>query len=100
MPAPPGPLAVVVRDAAGRTLWQGALAETCGPELAAIGPDPDALRRLAELTGGRIVESRQFVDFIGARSAAQRRPLWPFLLAGALALMLLDWVSVKLRRDL
>jgi hypothetical protein len=99
-PVPPGPLAVVVRDAAGRTLWQGALAETCGPELAAIGPDQAALQRLADLAGGRIVASPQLVDFIGARWASQRRPLWPFLLAGALALMLLDWVSVKLRRDL
>ena len=99
-PAPQGPLAVVVRDADGRTLWHGALAETCGPELAAIGPDQAALQRLADLTGGRIVASTQLIDFIDTRSASQRRPLWPFLLAGALALMLLDWVSVKLRRDL
>ena len=99
-PAPPGALAVVVRDAAGRTLWQGALSDTCGPELAAIGPDQAALQRLAELTGGRIVASTQLVDLIDAHLASRRRPLWPFLLAGALSLMLLDWVSVKLRKDL
>jgi hypothetical protein len=98
--APLGPLAIDIRDAAGRTVWRGALAATCGQELSAVGPDQGILDRLAGLTGGRIVPSSQLAGLIDGRTASQRRPLWPLLAAGALALMLLDWVSVKFRRHL
>ena len=66
---PDGPLALAVRDRSGATLWQGSIAETCGSELAALGADETALRRLAELTGGRVVAANQLLGLVETRAS-------------------------------
>jgi len=94
LPAPAGAAALVLR-ADGAAVWRTALPQLPAPELARLGADWANLRSLAELTGGRIVAR---VDLAGlARSLDRRRrmELWPWLLAAAAAVMLLEWSAAK-----
>ena len=94
----PDAAAVAVRDSSGRTVWQGATAATCSPELSAIGPNWENLRRLAELTGGKIIGPSELAGLVRTEAAGQSMPLWPWLAAAALTAMLLDWVTVRIVR--
>ncbi|OPX25044.1 MAG: hypothetical protein B1H04_00800 [Planctomycetales bacterium 4484_123] len=92
VPCPPDvPAAVAVRDAQGRRLWQGSAAALAGQEFRELGADYETLRRLAELTGGRIVPARKLPEVLRAARRRQQLPLWPWLLGLALALMLAEW---------
>ena len=89
-----GPITIAVSRAGGATVWRGALAEY-PREFAAIGPNWRELRRMVELTGGVLADPPD-----EAVSAARSRrggatPLWPWLLAVALAAMLSDWILTR-----
>ena len=95
---PGGPVAVEVSTADGRVLWQTVIPGAAPAEFAAVGADHASLRRLAELTGGRVVTSPQ-VAALGRRLVEVRQTaLWPVLLAAAAALMLIDWAVSRVRR--
>ncbi len=89
---PGRPAAVEVRDKSGRTVWTGTVARTAGAEYSAVGPDWKNLRRLAELTGGEIIDARQLPRAVRAMRRRDFVPLWPWLLAAAVAVMLADWL--------
>ncbi|HUU58849.1 MAG TPA: hypothetical protein VMZ50_04850, partial [Phycisphaerae bacterium] len=90
-----GPIALAVRDPAGRVVWRSAGASTCPPEFQGIGPDWENLRRLAELTGGRILAVADLPEAGRDLHARTYRPLWAYLLCAALGLMLLDWALTR-----
>ena len=93
-----GLVSVAVRDAGGRTVWRGSHGGTVPREFAALGADWQSLRRLAALTGGRMVAARDLPA--AGRKARSRRysPLWQFFLAAALAIMLLEWALTRVWR--
>jgi len=94
--APPSPAWLEVALPEGRAAWTTTLARTAPPELRAIGAHWDNLRRLAELTGGRIVHAAELAD-LGRRLARNRQTdLWPVLLAAAVAIMLAEWAAAKI----
>jgi Mg-chelatase subunit ChlD len=98
IPAAGGLVSLAVRDDQGRIVWREALNDPYAPEYAAIGANWENLRRLADLTGGRIIRRQDLPD-LGRRLAAQGlSPLWPWLLAGALLLMLADWCATRILR--
>lgn len=84
-----------VRDESGTLRWQKALAWQYPPELAAVGADSATLKRLAELTGGQIVDAQFVAPHARAVAMGSLTPLWPWLLGLALAMMLTDWVAVR-----
>jgi len=84
-----------VVDAGGRVVWRGGLQKTYRREFDAIGPNYANLRRLAALTGGRLVESRDLAEIALAGRQTGRWEVWPWLAAVALALMLLDWLASR-----
>lgn len=92
--AAPGPLTVAVSRAESRTIWRGALGGY-PREFAAIGPNWRELRRLAQLTGGVLTDSSSEAVSAARSGAAGRTPLWPWLLAVALAAMLGDWILAR-----
>ncbi|MCY2931266.1 MAG: hypothetical protein NTV86_17625, partial [Planctomycetota bacterium] len=84
-----------------RVVWQASPAHLPSPEFAALGADFEALGRLATLTGGRILQPSQAADLpaqLGQAWAPGRSALWPYLLAAAVALMLLDWIATRIVR--
>jgi len=96
--APPAAAAVTLAEATGTVLRVEPLPRTRPAEFAALGADWDALRHLAERTGGTIV-SRDDLPALGVELAAERySPLWPWLLAAATALMLIDWCTARVLR--
>jgi len=82
-------------DAGGHVVWRGALPRTHPPEFDAIGPDRAQLRRLATLTGGKLVEPRDLANLTARRRDAGKSDLWPFLAGLALAIMLADWLVAR-----
>jgi hypothetical protein len=82
----------------GRVVWQDVLSAGAPAELALVGPDAVSLSRLAELTGGRIVNGQDLGAFGQRLAAARRKDLWPALLAIAVALMLAEWAVTRVRR--
>jgi len=98
-PCPPDrPAAVAVRDAPGATVWRGQAPALSPAEYRRLGADTDALRRLAEVTGGRVVS----IEAIDAQLRRSRKdhmtPLAPWLLAAAAAMMLLEWALTRVTR--
>jgi len=92
-----GPVSLAVRLADGPIVWNAAVPQTAPRELGAVGADWANLRLLADLTGGRIVPTRQIGE-VGRELAEQTRTaLWPVLLAAAAALMLIDWAAARIR---
>ena len=81
--------------AAGRVVWRGGLQKTYPREFDAIGPNYANLRRLASLTGGKLVEPRALTEIARASRQTGRWEIWPWLAAVALALMLLDWLASR-----
>jgi hypothetical protein len=82
----------------GRVVWQDVLSVGAPAELTRTGADAVNLSRLAELTGGRIVNGLDMGDFGQRLAASRRKELWPVLLAIAVALMLADWAVARVRR--
>ena len=84
-----------VTGAGGRVVWRGGLQKTYPREFDAIGPNYANLRRLATLTGGRLVEAQALTEIARTRGQTGRWEVWPWLAAVALALMLLDWLASR-----
>jgi hypothetical protein len=61
-------------------------------EFAAIGANWPNLRRLEQLAGGSLVRPADLEAFAARADQAAWVPLWPWLLAVALAVMLGDWM--------
>jgi len=93
-----GPLSLLVRLADGGVVWREALAQTCPSEFAAIGANWENLQRLADLTGGRIVRGERLQDLTRQWRQGRYRDAWPFLLAAAVAVMLLEWCLTRVWR--
>jgi hypothetical protein len=86
-----------VHDASGRVVWQDAISVRYPRELAAIGPDWPNLRRLADLTGGRIIAPDEIPSATRRSYRRASLALWPGLLGVAIGLMLLEWALSYLR---
>jgi len=85
--------ALAVRDEdAGRIVWRGTAPETCSAEFTGGGVDWDNLRRLARLTGGRIVRSEHLPGMLRAKHAEQLVALTPYLIGLSLVAMLAEWI--------
>ncbi|MEO8040665.1 MAG: VWA domain-containing protein [Betaproteobacteria bacterium] len=74
-----------VRDAGSRSLGYG-----WSDEYRALPPDTALLRSLSELTGGAYEPKAADIFALHGDGEATPRPLWPYLIAGALGLFLLD----------
>lgn len=98
LPQLPTPASVVVCDADGRRLWQGEAGSAAAPEFRAIGPNYDSLRRLAELTGGRVVAPDDAAAAVRDYQRQSATVLWHWLLLAAAAMMLLEWSLTRIRR--
>jgi len=92
-----GPVAVEV-SAGASVVWQAVLPARAPAEFRAVGADHTSLRRLAELTGGRVMSLAQVAAMGQGLVEARRTALWPALLAAAAALMLLEWAVARVRR--
>lgn len=93
------PAAVTIRGEDGSALWNGSAPVHCPPEFQAFGADPESLRRLARLTGGRIVSPGELAGRLREVRRRGLSPLWPYLLAAALALMLAEWSLTRITRE-
>jgi hypothetical protein len=96
-----GPVGLVVYSGA-RAVWQAGLGAAAPPEYAAIGADWPGLRRLAEHTGGRIVSPARAAEALTAMGRSWRAgafvALWPWILAAAVAAMLIEWTGTRVWR--
>jgi len=101
LPAADEPLGLVVSEQGteGRVVYRQGVGLTCPAEFAAIGADWGNLRRLAELSGGQIIPPSHLSSL--ARQWDRRRftPVWPYVLAGALVLILLEWSIHRIWRQ-
>lgn len=82
----------------GATTWQGATTaiRSWSPEYAATSVTPGILERIAEAGGGAVdPDTSTIFDPTGLEAGAAARSLWPWLLAAALVLLVVD---VGLRR--
>ena len=94
----PAPGAWLTVAGGPKTLCSAAMEQTCAAEFAHIGADWDNLRKLAELTGGRIVRAADLEHLALTMRNSGLTPGWPYLLGAALSLMLLDWCASRLIR--
>lgn len=87
---------IILRDESGDIVDRVNVTHSEGypPEFQLDGIDEDALRTLAERTGGTFDAKREDVLRADDRIATREIPLWPFLLATALGLFLGD-VAVR-----
>jgi len=97
--APPPSDAVVEILHDGRAVWRGAAGESCGSEFTHLGADEVALTFLARRAGGRGVRAADLPGALEQLRLRQLTPVWPALLAVALALMLLEWATARLLRE-
>ena len=88
----------VRRTPDGPVVWRTALAGRYPPEFSRLGIDLDSLADLARLTGGRIVSAAELPGRLQAVAQRAWQPLWPWLLAAAAGLGLLDWLTIRLTR--
>jgi len=88
---------LAVADDDGAVVCQRGIGAACPAEFVGIGPDWPRLRELAKLTGGRIAPGRALLldEKLVPRGALT---LWPVLLAAGLAMMLVEWLAVRVRR--
>ncbi len=98
LPATIGTSALSLVDHQGRTLLQQALSQGCSPEFEAIGANMENLTLLARITGGRVIAAGQVDDIEKSVVAQGSTPLWPYGLAAALLLMLIDWCVARVLR--
>ncbi|MBI5724782.1 MAG: VWA domain-containing protein [Planctomycetes bacterium] len=87
-----------IRQADGQSIWRGTADRAAPPEYSALGADWDNLRKLAGLTGGKIIRRRQIEDLSAGWVAKRYVSLLPFLLAAAILLVLLDWLTTRVVR--
>ena len=97
--SPQRPVAVMVRDGAGSVVWRGAAAATYPSEYRRLGPDPKALARLAQITGGQMVSAGQLGQALRASRRERMTELWPWLVGAALGVMLLEWALTRVVRS-
>jgi hypothetical protein len=97
LPAP-APGAWLTVASGPKTLCSAAMEQTCAAEFALVGADWDNLRKLAEITGGRIVRGADLERLTLTMHNSGLTRAWPYLLGAALALMLLDWCASRLIR--
>ncbi|MBS3733449.1 MAG: VWA domain-containing protein [Phycisphaerae bacterium] len=98
LPVGQGPQAVTIRRG-DEMIWRGAADARIRPEFQSIGADRDALRRLAERTGGRITAPGELPTLARRWGSADRRPICAHVLLVALAVMLVDWAVTRIRRQ-
>ena len=100
LPCPADASATVeIRDASALALWRGSSPVHYPPEFRRLGANVESLRRLAELTGGRIVSAGELAQHIRGRRRLTLSVLWPWLLAVALAIMLAEWSLTRITRE-
>jgi hypothetical protein len=92
------PLLIEVVGSEGRTNWRGAWGASYGQEFGGIGPDWANLQRLASLAGGRIVPMTSLRATGAEFLRSEYTPLAAVLLAAAVAIMLLEWMAVRIVR--
>ncbi len=92
------PAGVAVRDHKGVTLWRGQASVLYRCEYRSIGADSKSLRRLADLTGGKIVPAEKLRDVLKQSYSRRMTDLWPWLLGVGLALMLGEWCLARITR--
>lgn len=82
-------------------VWRGVSRRLAPRELAELGADWRVLRKLAELTGGRIVSAEELRTPEVGRELAFKgwQPVWQYCLAAALAMMLLNWGISRASRN-
>jgi hypothetical protein len=98
LPPSAGPETLQVAAGDGRVVWWTSPPHRAASEFAAVGADWEALRRLADLTGGRLLPAGRLGDLpahVKQASARHRIALWPWLLALAAAAMLADWCTAR-----
>lgn len=97
LPSPgDAPAGVMVRGGDGRILWHKTISARYPAEFEHVGVDRAALARLAEITGGRVIEPDQLPAITRSIAARGYRPIWPILVIAAAVVMLLDWVTTRL----
>jgi hypothetical protein len=80
-------------------IWRQVVPEHYPREFAAIGGNWDNLRKLAALTGGRIVAQHDLQSLQRRLVRQSQVQLWPILLAAALAVMLAEWGIARVLRE-
>jgi hypothetical protein len=98
MPLAGGAYGVAVRDGEERVVWRGSVGASYAAEFGAIGPASANLRRLAALTGGRVVRTSETAALARAWDRDRLTGVWQLALAAALALMLIDWAATRIWR--
>ncbi len=91
--------AIEVRDHTGSSRWHGSVPRLYDREYSSLGADAASLRRLARLTGGRIVTADRLAQTIRRAHRARMTHLWPYLLACALVILLLEWSLTRITRN-
>ncbi len=92
------PAAAAVVDDKGAAVWRGSAGVLYPNEYRSLGADYESLRRLASLTGGRIVRAEQLGDVLKRSYRRRMTDLWPWMIAAALALMLGEWCLARITR--
>lgn len=96
-PAPDEPAWLAVYDGP-RAICRRAIETAYSREFADIGANADNLRKLAGITGGRIVRPAELPGLTEKLHRAGLSPLWPYLLGASLLLMLMDWCGTRILR--
>ena len=96
---PDATAAIEIRDRQDATIWHGSAAAFYPPEYRSLGADMQSLRRLAHATGGRIVPAGALAESLRQVHRRRMTILWPYLLAVALAAMLVEWSLTRITRQ-
>lgn len=89
---------VRVRDAdTGELLARTTGSRMYPAEFERLGAAHDTLSELAAETGGKVVRLDEVSGWMRQRLRRGQRPLWPWLLAAGLAIMLGQWVATRIR---
>ncbi|MCP4618966.1 MAG: hypothetical protein GY844_21335 [Bradyrhizobium sp.] len=90
---------LAVSDADGAAVWRQSLAGGYAEEFSKLGADGQRLSELAALAGGQMVYRLDQATVLDEPHLARGElSLWPALLGASLALMLIEWASVRARR--
>jgi VWA domain-containing protein len=91
-PASDEPCTLVVRHPGQGIVWQRTLGEDYAIEFGQTGADWDALRELAEASGGRVISQVQMHAELTRGLRLGYAHFWPWLVGLGVAAMLLEWV--------